>query len=153
MARPTLYTPELADIICKAVATHPFGLPTICKIIEGLPEPETIRVWRWEKPEFSLKYAEAKRFQAELMAESIEDVAEELLKCAYTDEATGASKLDAGMVGYARLVIDSRKWQASKLAPKIYGDKQQTEVTASATSVEEIAKRVTEINSKSEKDY
>lgn len=125
--RPTKYTPELADRICEIVATNPQGLPTICRNFPELPTAETIRVWRWEKTDFSVKYTEAKRFQAELMAESIEEVTEELLKCAYTDDATGASKLDSGMVGYARLVIDSRKWQASKLAPKIYGDKLQTD--------------------------
>lgn len=126
--RPTLYSEELADRICEIVATHPEGLPTLCKRFDELPTSETIRVWRWSKPEFSAKYAEAKRFQAEIMAESIEDIIDETAEFIYFDE-NGIRRLDTGILGHARLRVDSRKWHASKLAPKIYGDKQQTEVT------------------------
>ena len=128
VGRPSIYTPELADLICKRVATNPVGLPTICKMFPELPSYDTIRVWRWDKPGFSAKYAEAKRFQAELMAESIEDIIDETLQYSYED-GEGVTRLDSGILGHARLRVDSRRWHASKLAPKIYGDKQQTEVT------------------------
>lgn len=121
--RPTKYTPELANRICEIVATNPEGLPTLCKKFEELPTPDTIRRWRWDLPEFSAKYAEAKRFQAEIMAESIEDVIDETLNAVYYEN--GAAKVDGGIIAQARLRVDSRKWTASKLAPKIYGDKQQ----------------------------
>jgi len=126
--RPSIYTPELADLICKRVATNPVGLPALCKMFPELPSYDTIRVWRWDRPEFSAKYAEAKRFQAELMAESIEDIIDETLQYSYQD-GEGVTRLDSGILGHARLRVDSRRWHASKLAPKIYGDKQQTEVT------------------------
>ncbi len=126
--RPSIYTPELANLICKRVATHPQGLPILCRQYDDLPTAETIRVWRWEKSEFSAKYNEAKRFQAELMAESIEDIHEELLMDSYHDD-NDVRRIDSGLVAAARLAVDSRKWMASKLAPKIYGDKQQNEIT------------------------
>lgn len=128
--RPSKYTEELADRICEIVATNPCGLPTLCKQFAELPTAETIRVWRWEKPLFSAKYAEAKRFQAEIMAEGCEDVTNNLLEYSYEDEC-GVKRVDSGMVAHARLVIDTRKWTASKLAPKIYGDKQIIEQTTS----------------------
>lgn len=128
--RPTKYTPELVDRICQIVATHPVGLPKICKMFPDLPHPDTIRCWRWEKTEFSARYAEAKRFQAEIMAESLEDITDDLLDFSYEDE-DGVRRIDSGMVARARIIADSRKWTASKLAPKIYGDKQQVEQVTS----------------------
>lgn len=124
--RPSTYTPEIAEHICKIVAVNPVGLPKLCKMHPEFPSYETINVWRWEKPDFADKYALAKVFQAEMMAESIEDVCDELASKAYPDE-NGNYHLDSGLVAHARLVIDSRKWTASKLAPKIYGDKREIE--------------------------
>ena len=125
--RPSIYTPELAELICQRVATNPIGLPTLCKKFEDLPHPDTIRVWRWEKPEFSAKYAEAKRFQAEIMAESIEEVIDETMHSVYYED--GVARIDSGIIAQARLRVDSRKWTASKLAPKIYGDRSSVETT------------------------
>ena len=143
--RPTLYTPELADEICQVIATNPCGLPKICNLHSHFPSPETIRVWRWEKPQFSAKYTEAKKFQSEIMAESIEDVCDELLSNSYVDE-DGNKKLDGGLVGHARLVVDSRKWTASKLAPKIYGDRK--ELDQALAENESIKSELTELRAK-----
>ena len=125
VGRPTIFTQELTDKICKIVATNPYGLPKLCAMFPELPSYETIRVWRWENKEFSAKYAEAKRFQAEIMAESIEDIIDETMIYLYEDE--GVTKIDSGIIAQARLRVDSRKWTASKLAPKIYGDNSRIE--------------------------
>ena len=127
--RPTDYNTEMATRICDLVATHDIGLPRLCEMFSELPAHQTINRWRRENLQFSAKYAQAKMEQAELMAESIDDIVRNLDNYHYVDPDTGACKLDSGMVAQARLMIDSRKWLASKLAPKIYGDKQQTEST------------------------
>jgi hypothetical protein len=128
--RPSLYTDELANRICEIVAINPCGLPTLCKQFDELPTPDTIRRWRWDKPEFSAKYTEAKRFQAEIMVESLEEITQNLEQYKYEDK-DGAIRLDAGLIGHARLITDTRKWTASKLAPKIYGDRQEVEALSS----------------------
>jgi hypothetical protein len=117
-----------------------------------LPRPQTINAWRREKLEFSSRYAQAKMEQAELLAESIDDIAVNLDKHYYVDQATGVSKIDTGMVAHARLMIDTRKWLASKLAPKIYGDKIQAEHNVS-NSTKEVANRVADINKANEKAF
>lgn len=126
MGRPTIYSEELADRICALVATNPVGLPKLCKMFPELPNVDTIKDWRWKKPEFSAKYTEAKRFQAEVMAESTEDVIDDLEQFVFSDKE-GATRLDSGLVGKARLLCDTRRWHASKLAPKLYGDQKQIE--------------------------
>lgn len=150
--RPTDYNPEMAKRICDLVATHDIGLPRLCDMFSDLPRPQTINAWRREKLEFSSKYAQAKMEQAELMAESIDDIAINLGQHAYIDPSTGVAKIDSGMVAHARLMIDTRKWLASKLAPKIYGDKLQTEHSVS-DSTKEVVKRVADINKENEKAF
>lgn len=125
--RPSIYTPELAERICELVATNPVGLSTLCEKYPELPCRETINVWRWQKNDFSDMYAKAKCHQAEIMAESFEDINNDLNQFRYDDPTSGAVKIDSGLVAQARLVIDTRKWTASKLAPKIYGDKKEIE--------------------------
>ena len=150
--RPTIYTEELANKICELVATHPYGLPKLCKMFPELPNKDTINVWRWEKPGFSAKYTEAKQFQSELMAESIEDVAEELHESSYVD-GMGVTKIDPGMLGYARLVCDNRKWTAAKLAPKIYGERKQPEDNLSASdTLNKVKQLVADLNKVNESD-
>ncbi len=149
--RPTLYSEDLADAICRVVATNPCGLPTLCRMFDFMPCADTIRQWRWDYPAFSSRYTIAKQHQAELMAESSEDVIEELATYEFVDKE-GATRLDSGMVAKARLLIDTRKWHASKLAPKIYGDKANTE-QANESNAKEVAEHVAKIIKDSEKEY
>ena len=124
--RPTIYTDELANRICELVATNTDGLPKLCAAYDWMPGDETIRIWRFRNLEFAGKYAQAKRFQAELMAEQVKEIAAEK---AYYIDADGNQRIDAGFVASQRLQADTVKWLASKLAPKIYGDRQTIEQT------------------------
>lgn len=126
MGRPTIYSEELADRICELVATNTDGLPKLCAKHDWMPHEDTIKTWRFRKPDFSAKYAEAKKFQAELMAEQVKEIAAEK---AYYIDAEGNQRVDSGFVASQRLQADTVKWLASKLAPKIYGDRQTIEQT------------------------
>lgn len=149
MGRPTIYSPELAEEICKVVATNPIGLPTLCKMFDFMPSAETINVWRWKRPDFAVKYALAKQFQAELMAESTEDVILGLGQYKFKDK-DGATRLDSGLVAEARLLVDTRKWHASKLAHKIYGDR--TSIDSTHSTIEDSAERLKK-QKEQEKDF
>ena len=115
------YTEELCARICEVVATTPAGMSTICEMYPDIPNIETIRLWRYRYPEFSAKFNEAKAKQSELMAESLEDVIKDVNQHHFIDER-GARRVDTGIMNQARLLVDTRKWIATKLAPKIYGD-------------------------------
>jgi hypothetical protein len=67
-------------------------------------------------------------FQAEFMAEDILDIADDDSKDIKYDE-DGNESCNAEFVARSRLRIDTRKWLASKLAPKIYGDRSIVETT------------------------
>jgi hypothetical protein len=108
IGRPSDYTKEIGDLICERVATHDCGLPRLCKMYEDLPDEKTVQRWRYQFEEFRLKYARAKMDQADLLAEQCLQISDE---SGYED------------VAVARLRVDTRKWLASKLLPKQYGDK------------------------------
>ena len=114
--RPEIYSQEIADILCAEIATSNKSLRTICDQ-EGMPSVTSVLKWlREDKNDFSAQYARAKEEQADLLVEDILDIAD------HTDEDhtpfTGGN-----VVQRDRLRVESRKWIASKLKPKKYGDK------------------------------
>ncbi len=147
--RPSLYNDELAEKICDLVATTEDGLTELCSKHDWLPDESTIRLWRFKHAKFSLQYIQAKKFQAELLAEGTLAIAK--VKPTYHD-SDGNERVDAGHVAWQKLNINTRQWHASKLAPKIYGDKLQTEHSVS-DSTKEVVKRVADINKENEKAF
>ncbi len=122
--RPTTYTPELANYVCKTIATHTCGLKRLTKMYEEFPSQSTLYAWMTYEPSFSGQYFEAKRLQANFLADSLLDMPDDIPT--YLDEK-GVERVDPGMLGREKLRYQVNVWHASKLAPKIYGDKQVIE--------------------------
>ena len=106
MGRPSSYTQEIADNICKLLAGG-LSLRKIC-LMDGMPHIDTVRRWLIEedKATFHVQYTRAREEQADFYADEITEIAD-------TEEDPNK----------ARVRIDARKWVASKLKPKKYGDK------------------------------
>ena len=116
--RPTIYTQELADLICQRVATNTCGLHRLCEKYDDLPDKTTINEWRYLKPNFSIQYAQAKLKQADLLAEDVLELAESR---PYQIDKEGNRYIDSGEANMIRTQIDTQKWLAAKLLPKQYG--------------------------------
>lgn len=104
--RPTVFSDDLADDICAKLAEGK-SLASICRE-NNMPSIRSVYGWLRVYPEFLQAYTRAREDQADTMADIMTDIA---------DTAT------ADTVQQARLRIDTRKWIASKLKPKKYGDK------------------------------
>jgi hypothetical protein len=128
VGRPSKYTPELAKRICRAIATSTDSRAKIFARYPDFPCVDTVNEWRYDYPEFSAMYAEAKRLQADLLAEEIIDISDDSTQDYYEDK-DGNEKLNTEHVQRSRLRVDSRKWVACKLLPKVYGDKQEHVIT------------------------
>jgi hypothetical protein len=92
-----------------------------------MPCKNTINEWRWLHDEFSDQYVKAKQLQAEISAETFLEIADDasndwMMTISKEDQSIGW-RINGEHVARSRLRIDTRKWLASKLAPKIYGDK------------------------------
>lgn len=143
IGRPSIYTEELADRICMLVATNTCGLDALCAKYPDLPVSSTIKEWRWSKDSFSARYAKAKMYQAELMAEEIIELSKE--KLMYHD-AEGNQRVDSGSVASQRLQVDSAKWIAAKLAPKVYGERKVEEPKSNEETLSKIKDLVADLN-------
>jgi len=150
--RPTTYNPEIAAYICNIIATHPHGLRKLKRMYPDIPDYSTIYEWIYRHKEFSEQYFEARRSQAAVLADSMLDLSEEIP--VYEDDK-GNERIDSGMLGKAKLDYEIRKWHASKMAPKIFGDKQVIEqVTADNEALKaELAELRAKLDAKNKSEY
>ena len=119
--RPSTYTAELAAQVCTHIADGK-SLRVIAAM-EGMPAQSTIMAWLdGSRPEFSEQYARAREAQADKLAEEALQIADDGHSDTYVD-GDGNVKTDTEVIQRSKLRVDTRKWLASKMAPKKYGDK------------------------------
>jgi hypothetical protein len=142
MGRPSGFTQKLADRICNRIADGE-SLRSICA---GKDMPSRTSVFKWlaARKEFADQYARAREAQADLLAEEIIEIADDTSRDTITKENSDGSEYEVAnteWINRSRLRVDARKWMASKLAPKKYGEK--VDVNANVTGrIESITRRV-----------
>lgn len=131
--RPSSYTDEIADLICERIAEGE-SLRAICAD-DGMPNRATVFRWLGVNEIFRDQYARAKEAQAEALADEIVEIADD----GRNDWMTRRQGDDEVLVPNtehmqrSRLRVDARKWVASKLLPKKYGDRLDVESKGSLT--------------------
>ncbi len=133
------YNQEIADEICLKISTSSSGLSRLCEENPKWPCRQAIFEWRIKVKEFGDKYADAKRQQIENFVDEIIDIADDSDNDKFAD-----GKCNAEFINRSRLRIDTRKWIAAKLAPKIYGERTETNSTVTITDSQ---RKVREIDS------
>jgi hypothetical protein len=119
--RPTDYTKELVEEICDKIATGSMGLKKLCKENTHWPSHETIYQWLRKHESFADLYTKAKKDQVRALVEDILDISDDSSRDT-TYKENGEEALDREWVARARLRVDTRKWIAAKLVPRMYGD-------------------------------
>lgn len=125
-----------ADRICEMIAGGK-SLRRACEEMrdqegEDWPAESTVRLWAiTDESGFAAQYARARELQAHTLAEEIRDISDTpRLGIKTKTEPDGSVKTEEGdMIEHRRLQVDARKWYLSKVLPKVYGDKVQTELT------------------------
>lgn len=144
MARPTDYCEEMAGAICQRIAEGE-SLRAICRDDE-MPALSTVFRWLTLHGEFSDQYARAREEQAEALADEIVEIADEECTTIRADKHGSRDDgesgdvevvFDATAVARNRLRVEARKWVASKLKPKKYGDRTQLEHSGGVTLTHE----------------
>lgn len=128
--RSSTFSQAMADKICQRIAEGE-SLRAICKG-KDTPAISTVCKWLADIKTFSEQYARAKEEQAEKFADEIVQIADETPDTEPVYDRNGELvelKLSASYVAWQKNRIDARKWVASKLKPKKYGDRVQTEVS------------------------
>lgn len=118
--RPTKYTNILAEEICTAIASSSKGIKVLCQEHPNWPNKDTIFTWLKDNKDFSDRYARAKQAQIECVVDELLDIADDVSNDQLID-SEGQPHFNSQAVQRARLRIDTRKWLACKLVPKVYG--------------------------------
>jgi len=123
MGRPALFSEELVAVICERIANGE-SLKAICEDDE-MPSQSTVFKWLSEKPDFTEKYAHARDAQADALFDDILSIADDgrndWMQRNFGEETRWVENGEA--IRRSQLRIDARKWMASKLKPKKYGDR------------------------------
>lgn len=118
--RKSEYDPEIAAEICTRISCGE-SLKQICKE-SHMPVHSTIYLWLLQNKQFSDNYAKARDEQADTLADEIQAIADEEPREVVDDK--GVARVDSGWVTWQKNRVDARKWVASKLKPKKYGERQ-----------------------------
>ncbi len=108
VGRPSDYNKKTAEEICVLLQDGK-SLREICDM-PNMPSRPTVFRWIHSFEEFRNKYEHARDVQADVLTDEMDHIAN-----------------NEEDVQRARLIIDTRKWTASKLKPKKYGDKLDVE--------------------------
>lgn len=134
------FSQEVFDEICVRIAEG----ESLRKICKDEKMPSLVTVWKWlnNSEELTKQYARAREEQAETFVDEIQEISDAKIPLGPD------GKIDNGAVNQARLRIDSRKWVASKLKPKKFGDftKVQAEVKDTSTTSSWLSEVLSEID-------
>ena len=125
---PSKYTEELGDRICEAIASSPHGIRAVLESHSEFPAVQTIYAWQYAHPEFKQKLLMARSIQIDYRIQVVKERAEDDSRDTYINRE-GIAVPHAVAIARDKLVVDLAKWEASKIATAIYGDKVQNEIT------------------------
>lgn len=114
--RPAHYTVRIANRLCEHIA---LGCTIKAALAKEPLGPNLTLFWRWldEYPEFRVKYERARQMQADVHADRILEISQEVVE--------SPSKAAA-----FKVAADILRWQAEIRDPKKYGQKVQHELKA-----------------------
>lgn len=132
--RPTIFTPEIGDLICERLSEGE-SMRTICKA-DDMPAARTVYYWLRNNPDFLAQYNIAKEESADALIEEMLDIADDGTND-YMTITKGNYEYNVEnreVTNRSKLRVDTRKWIASKLKPKKYGEK--VDVTSDGKAIQ-----------------
>jgi len=132
---PVKFDPPIFDRICEYIALG-YSLNAVTKM-EGMPSYPTVMKWIWRESSYREecfnKYVKAREQQADFLADELLEIADDGRNDTYQKTLKDGSTVEvynAENVARSKLRVETRKWIASKLKPKKYGERLQAEVSA-----------------------
>ena len=123
--RPTIYSEEMVDKVCGAIASHSLGYERLSNLYDYLPCEATIQNWIAKYPEFLGRYLQAKRVQSHLLLDKTISIAN-----GNEDEEDTLIKINRD-----KLKIDTYKFNAVRLNPMDYGERKENNIGDDAKSL------------------
>jgi hypothetical protein len=130
--RPSKYTDEIADEICRRISTSRYGLEEVCEMLE-VPDserPSTTAVFHWleNNASFREKYSRSRELQAEYMGDlMVQEAHRPRIATVKKSGAKGVEEIVSDNVERSKLIVSTLLKRASQLYPKKYGERSQLE--------------------------
>lgn len=157
LGAPLTYTKELGEEICQKIATSDYGLKRLCAENPHWPCRQNILEWRIKIKDFGDMYAKAKQEQVETLIDDCLDIADDISRddlVKYDKDGEPYEVCNSEWINRSRLRIDTRKFLAQKLAPKIYGDKEDDKKPPDNTELlEEIRQLRAKLDEQNKRDF
>ncbi len=117
------YTKKLANEICKRMAEGE-SVSSICAD-KHMPAKATVTNWKLKNTEgFGEQYTHAHEARQEFLFSELLEIADDG-RNDWMERENGSECIDSEHIQRSKLRIETRKWQLSKMNPKLYGDKTQ----------------------------
>lgn len=137
--RPSHYNEKIAREICDNIAISTDGIRKLCSKFPHWPNPDTIYQWRIKHPQFAEWYAKAKQDQIQAYVDEIAEIADDTSHDTLIRQNKNGDDYEvcnSEWINRSRLRVDTRKWIASKLMPKLYGERTITDTNITFTQEE-----------------
>lgn len=125
LGRPTVYSVELADAICRELSAGR-SLTDVCNDA-AMPDKTTVRLWACDDRQgFGARYQQARQFGYESLADEMLDIADDSRNdFVERRKANGEVAIvpDQEVITRSRLRVETRRWLLGRMLPKTYGDK------------------------------
>ena len=109
------YSPKLMARICERLSLGE-SLRSVCSAPD-MPDERAVRLWvRADKDGCAELFLRARELQAHRLADELLELADE------APPALPDGRVDQGWVTWQKMRIDTRKWTASRILPKEYGE-------------------------------
>ena len=136
LLRPHVYSEAMGRLVVDAIAG---GLsPIAVCALPGFPTPRTLRQWCREYPEFERDVTTAEHIRAErLIDEALaiaDDTSGDYVTVARRD-GREEQVFDHEHASRAKLRVEVRKWIASKLNRRAWGDSKQVDINAKILTI------------------
>lgn len=123
--RPTDYNLEIAKEICDKIASCSIGMKKLCASHEHWPHLDTFYMWLRRHKEFAELYARAKIDQVSALVDEIIEISDDSTHDTIVKQDHDGNDYEvcnSEFINRSRLRVDTRKWIAAKLVPRLYGD-------------------------------
>jgi hypothetical protein len=133
---PVAYTEAIADYICEEIASGR-SVASICAE-EGMPSSRAVFKWIYSHPEFAAKYGLAQKYRAESLVDEIFAISDDASRD-HVERVDVKGRpyiaLDQDNIARSRLMVDTRKWAASRFNRSRYGDRVTHEGDSEAPAI------------------
>lgn len=116
------YSKELAEEICELIASNPISLEKILATDNRFPSRAVFFVWMFKHEELQDMYIKAKQAQIHCAVDEADAVAVDDSKD-LIQQPDGKITCNTARVARHKLIVDTKKWSAARLMPRVYGDR------------------------------